>query len=282
MNRTGVRVSCGYGFGVSCEGGDPISSSQPTPTLIAALIILSLLFFFAGNPNAYAAIQIIRPGTDRTCETRVVYAVRMLDFGRSMAALNRERTSKPNRPSMGLSAGSSWQATGTLRNIDSKIRNWGTTTNGMNSLPLAVSVSRKTVDRAGFKPIASAAFGGIMVVVAPVSRARRTKRLPFGPRSLTYIIRRPASLSRGYSRSKGDRVTMRQGFVRVHGDTQPPDLHETIVNIVPMRGMGQQVPAKRYLGMGVHSIHGNKQPFSMESFPNLINRLLFHRARRIP
>ena len=38
-----------------------------------------------------------------------------------------------------------------------------------------------------------------MVVVAPVSRARRTKRLSFGPLIRTYTISRPTSRRRGYS-----------------------------------------------------------------------------------
>ena len=140
------------------------------------------------------------------------YVTQRRDFGRSMTALSLKRTSKPNRPSMGLSAGSSWQAT----------------------------------------------------------------------RSLTYIIRRPASLSRGYSCTKGDRVTVRQGFVRVHGDAQAFGLHETIVNVVPVWRMGQQASTKRCLGAGIHSIHGNEQPFSMESFSDLIDRFIFHCGTRIP
>ncbi len=75
--------------------------------------------------------------------------------------------SRPNRPSTGLSEGSSWQATVRLRNAVSNTWTCGMTTSGMSSLPLAVRVSRVAVERAGLTPIANAACGGVSVGGAP-------------------------------------------------------------------------------------------------------------------
>ena len=150
------------------------------------------------------------------------------------------------------------------------------TTMGMRSLPLAVSVSRNVVARAELTPIASAAFGGIIVAVAPVSSARRTRQLPLGPLSRTYTMRRPASERSGYSGTEGDGVTLRQGGVRVEDDGQPMRFDESVVDIIPMGGMGDQPSAQRFLRAGVHAIHRNEQPLTMEPFSDACNGLTLH------
>lgn len=147
---------------------------------------------------------------------------------------------------------------------------------GMSSLPLAVSVSRKTVERAGLTPMANTAFGGTMVVVAPVSTTRRTSRLPLGPVSRAYTIRRPASARRGYSGTEGDRVAVGQRLIRVEDQRQTLGFDQPVVHLIPGRRVRQQAPAEGTLGLGVQAVHRDQQPLATESLSDYVNRLAFH------
>lgn len=62
---------------------------------------------------------------------------------RLRSALRRVKRSRPSKPSIGLSVGSSWHAKGTRTKVFSNTLTRGTTTTGINSLPLAVRVSRR-------------------------------------------------------------------------------------------------------------------------------------------
>jgi len=129
--------------------------------------------------------------------------------------------------------------------------------------------------------MATATFGGIIVVVAPVSSARRTSRLPLGPLSRTYTMRRPASERSGYSDTEGDGVAVGEGLLRVEGHGQTCGLHQAVVDLIPMRRVGQQMPTERYLRAWVEAIHADQQPLSVKSLPNLVNRLALHRDSSI-
>lgn len=201
----------------------------------------------------------------------------MVERLRSMIALSRVRISRPSKPSIGLSEGSPWQATVTRRNVFSNTRSRGITRRGVSSLPLAVSVSRNTVARAGWTPMAKAALGGIILVVAPVSKASRTTQLPLGPVSCVYTRSRPASERSGYSGTEeSDGVAFRQGFFRVDRKKEPLGLYHPVVDIVPVGRMGQQPPTEGFLSTRIDPIHGDQQPFSMESLTDLMNRLTLH------
>ena len=209
------------------------------------------------------------------------YGMWMLGFLTSTTARSRVRRSSPSNPSMGLSDGSSWQTTATRWNVRSKTRRVGMVTTGASSFPLAVSVSRVIVARAGLTPMATAACGGIMVIVAPVSRARRTSRAPLGPLSCAYTTNRPASLRRGYSGTEGDGVALGQGRLGVDSDRQTLGLDEPVVDLVAMGRMGQQAPSERRLGFGIQPVHRNEQPLAMESLSQSIHGFAFHGTRSL-
>lgn len=69
-----------------------------------------------------------------------------------------------------LSGGRSWQATDKLRAGCPMQAISGILTRGRYSSPLAVMMLIRRLDFAGSQPIAAATLGGMMVVVAPVSR----------------------------------------------------------------------------------------------------------------
>ncbi len=209
--------------------------------------------------------------------------MRMVSVFKSMATLSRTRRSRPSKPSTGLSAGSPWHATVTRLNTFSNNRSFGTTSMGISSFPLAVNVSRNWVARPGWQPMASAALGGMMVVVAPVSRARRTTQLPLGPLSLAWTSRSPASERRGYSGTeKGDGVTLRERFFRVNGVGQPCGLHHSVVYLIPAGRMDQEAASDRLLRPGINPVHRDQQPLSVEPLADLLDRMALHGTFIIP
>ena len=80
-----------------------------------------------------------------------------------------------------LCGGKSWQTTGNDRTRHPKHSVWGMVTIGNYSNPLAVMILTRRVDRAGSQPMAAATFGGMIVVVAPVSSTIRTIVAPREP-----------------------------------------------------------------------------------------------------
>lgn len=204
------------------------------------------------------------------------YGMDKMSRSRSRTALSRIRMSRPSRPSMGLSDGKSWQASGTLRNARWNILTIGMTTMGTNSLPLAVKVSCDRVDRAGFTPTAKAAVGGIMVMDAPVSTAKRSRRLPRRPDMRAYAMRSPASRTSRYSGTEGYGIAMRQVFVRVEDAGKPPGCDEPFVYLVFVRRMGQEPSAQRCLCPGFQAGYRNQEPFPAETLPDLVDQLVFH------
>jgi len=123
--------------------------------LFALTVGLTLVF---AAPAFAATYYVRKTGNDANTCTSIWLTEPGWDYGswtlgrvKLMTALRRVRRSRPSKPSIGLSEGSSWQARVTRRSVCSKIRSRGITTSGTNSLPLAVSVSRNAVDLAGLQ-----------------------------------------------------------------------------------------------------------------------------------
>ena len=208
--------------------------------------------------------------------------MRTRDLVRSMSALSGMRMSSPSSPSIGVPGGSSGQATVTRRSFLSNNVTCGTTTSGINSLPLAVSVSRNARARAGWQPMANATFGGIIVAVAPVSTASRTIQLPFGPVSRTNTMNRPASRRRGYSDRESDGIVLRQGFFRIKGKSESFYFDETVVDLIPVGRVSQQTSGERDLRAWVHPTHGDQEPLAAKPLSDSVNGLRFHHNWSIP
>jgi len=103
-------------------------------------------------------------------------------------------------------------------------------------------------------------------MVAPVSSARRSNRLPLGPLIRACTTSRPASAKRRYSGTESNGEVFGQGGVRENSNGQTFRCYHAVVDPVTMRGMGQQSAGQRLLGSGVETVYGNEQPLMAEAF----------------
>jgi len=118
------------------------------------------------------------PSTDQMLEDEASHYGES-DF-RSMVIRIPLKKSSPRSPSTGLSGGREWHMTSIFLMGTPRQENLGMVTMGQITVPLPVVISVVFLERAGLTPMLKAASGGIMVLVAPVSRASLRKTgLPF-------------------------------------------------------------------------------------------------------
>ena len=80
----------------------------------------------------------------------------------------------------------------------------------------------------------------------------------------------------GYVGTEGDGIALRQCRLGIQRNGQTLRSHQPIVNVFPMRRMGDQLSGERFLCALIHLVHGNQQPLAMKPSTNPIDGLDFH------
>lgn len=183
-------------------------------------------------------------------------------------------TLRPRRPLTVPWGGRSRQMTSTFLRVTSQIWNIGIVTRATYSIPLAVMISTLRRDLVGSQPMLSAASGGMLVRLAPVSRAKaRTTGLPLLPFKRTSTGMKFNSGSRKYSgmSQESDGVTFREFILGI----SHVDLVFVIIfgnSLVDSIAIGTVFQKGSFDGPGMfHFIDANQQPFVFESFLNGLN-----------